>query len=102
MDGKQNDQRWFLIKHDKCQAVFTLEVNSFIESYESRQHVYSDGKHIWCPNCCESILIADDVLKSFKKYKSVCDSKDVSIKEVNPKDLKICNPDNASRFFLEL
>lgn len=89
MGKKQDERRWFLIKHKKCKAIFTIDSCTFPGSFKNIQK----RKHriLLCPNCWETVIDPEsltDVINFLNGYETVHTKlKQCSIREVKPKDL---------------
>ncbi len=89
---KQIDQHWFLIKHDDCGAMFTLDMEEFVKSFNSDGKERSAFVPIDCLNCNKTIFNPNQttaIIELFKNYTSVCSKEGFSIREFNPEDLEI-------------
>jgi hypothetical protein len=51
MEKEKNDGQWFVLKHDKCGAVLTINTENVSKSFS----VSTDGEQrvLACPNCGE-------------------------------------------------
>ena len=73
---KQNHERWFSIKHNKCGSIFTIGINSYLES----QIHYP--QYLRCPNCREKI-IRDEHFMEFTRFLSEYKKLIESFREAN-------------------
>ena len=58
-------KRWFLIKHKACDALFTIDSQTFPESFNDRVGPFC------CPNCGEALvkyISLDDFMVFLKQY----------------------------------
>ncbi len=84
MEKKQENIRWFLIKHKGCGAVFTIDSCTFFNSFDDSRGAFR------CPNCGEVVVeygSLDEFIEFLKKYQGLKKVfKNFIIKEVKPKD----------------
>ena len=86
---RQIDQRWLLIKHEKCKAMFTLDMEVFVNSFNLDEH---RSRKVNCPNCNGVVLYTkhtDRIVQLFDAYQYIGSKEGFLIKEINPKDLKL-------------
>jgi len=83
METKQKAKRWFLIKHKTCDALFTIDSQTFPESFKDRVGPFR------CPNCGEALVkyvSLDEFMVFLKQYNGAEKAfKDFTIKELKPK-----------------
>ena len=76
-------KRWFLIKHKACDALFTIDSQTFPESFNDRVGPFR------CPNCGEALvkyISLDDFMVFLKQYNGAEKVfRDFTIKELKPK-----------------
>ena len=65
MEKEKNDGQWFVLKHDKCGAVLTINTENVSKSFSAS----ADGEKrvLTCPNCGE-------VATSYKELKDFFDA----------------------------
>jgi hypothetical protein len=51
METEQNDGQWFVIRHDKCGAILTINTESVTTSFSFSED--GDPPPLACPNCGE-------------------------------------------------
>lgn len=84
MEKKQEDTRWFLIKHKGCEAMFTIDSHTFLNSFDEPRGAFR------CPNCGEVIIKSpslDTFIEFLKQYQGLQELfEDSIIREIKPKD----------------
>ena len=83
METKQKANRWFLIKHKTCGGIFTIDSQTFPESFKDRAGAFR------CPNCGEAVIkypLLDRFMVFLKQYNGAKKAfKNFTIKELKPK-----------------
>ena len=79
MEKVQDESRWFLIEH-KCGAVFNVNVDNIIDSFDP-------SYNFRCPGCFELISkhLKEELLvfcKAYKKITDVFEKEDFHIEEI--------------------
>jgi len=81
-DEKQNEERWFLIEHEKCKSILTIKGDKYLNA------TGSEAFHIYCPNCPDNAKINHETLQNFfKAYKTFTNSlkrAGFTIREIQP------------------
>jgi ribosomal protein S27E len=84
MEKEQADTRWFLIKHKGCEAIFTIDSHTFLNSFDEPRGAFR------CPNCGEVIVKSaslDTFIEFLKQYQLLKEVFENSIiREIKPKD----------------
>ena len=65
MENEKNDGQWFVLKHDKCGAVLTINTENVSKSFSSSTD--AEQRVLACPNCGE-------VATNYKELKDFFDS----------------------------
>ncbi len=80
-------KKWFMVKHNECDAVFTIDMETFYNSFESDASIRT--KEIICPNCGKIAMNSNKVDSLFKIFnEKVSLSKELTITELREEDLK--------------
>jgi hypothetical protein len=65
MENEKNDGQWFVLKHDKCGAVLTINTENVSKSFSSSTD--AEKRVLACPNCGE-------VATNYKELKDFFDA----------------------------
>ena len=65
MENEKNDGQWFVLKHDKCGAVLTINTENVSKSFSASTD--EEQRVLACPNCGE-------VATNYKELKDFFDS----------------------------
>ena len=71
MEKKQNKGRWFLIKHEKCGSVFTINGEIFLKSHNDPAEFLTP---LTCPTCGTATIKGETISKLqdfFLKYRQI-------------------------------
>ena len=88
MEGKQDDTRWFLIKHEECGSIITIRAKKFVELHKLHNKSPDNLTYLACPSCVGTILKAETTtrlqrfLSSYHELIKVFASKDFTIKDI--------------------
>ena len=86
MNEKQNDRRWFLIKHE-CGAIFTIDSQTLPKSFDVDREPY----RIICQNCGKILITGiplENFIRQLRDYDNLCNKLNGAVlREVQPKDL---------------
>lgn len=84
MEEKQEGTRWFAIKHKGCEALFTIDSRTFLNSFGEPRGAFR------CPNCGEVIVKTeslDTFIEFLKQYQGLTEVLENStIREIKPRD----------------
>jgi hypothetical protein len=58
-------ERWFIIKHEECGSVFTINSDRFAEGMNSETR---DEKMLFCPSCRSPLIFASDIQTFLIQY----------------------------------
>jgi len=67
MEKQQNEDRWFTVKHESCQGIFTLNAEIFPESQKKWEE--SNIIRLRCPTCGSEIVEVKDLREFFDNHK---------------------------------
>lgn len=51
MEKEQNDGQWFVLRHDKCGAILTINTEHVSKSFSASED--NESRILACPNCGE-------------------------------------------------
>jgi len=84
MEEKREETRWFVIRHKGCEAIFTIDSRTFLNSFNEPRGAFR------CPNCggvvikSESLDTFMEFLRQYQGLKEVFE--DSVIRELKPRD----------------
>lgn len=83
MENKQEDTRWFVIRHQGCKALFTIDSRTFLNSFDEPRGAFR------CPNCGEVIVkreSLDTFIEFLNQYQGITGVfENSTIREIKPR-----------------
>ena len=76
MEEKKGNTRCFLIKHNACGSLITIDSSAFIDSFKSKERSY----FLRCPNC-NKFLIKNEAFDEFMEFLITYDKLETQVLE---------------------
>jgi hypothetical protein len=66
VERKEDDTRWFLIKHERCGSLITIRSRTFVECHKLHNKSSDTAASLACPSCVGTAVKGETVTKLHK------------------------------------